>query len=102
MKYVRSSIIPTLHHSNALLYLIITDVQQERCISQYVRSSIIPTLHHSNALLYLIITDVQQERCISQWEAHTGEIRGIQYNSNFTSFYSVGADNKVGMIGFIA
>lgn len=41
------------------------------------------------------IFDVQQQRCISQWDAHVGEIRGIQYNSNFTSFYSVGTDNKL-------
>ena len=47
---------------------------------------------------YICFVDVQQQRCISQWEAHTGEIRSVQYNSDFTSFYSVGADNKVGYI----
>ncbi|KAK3593070.1 hypothetical protein CHS0354_007861 [Potamilus streckersoni] len=38
--------------------------------------------------------DMHQSKCISQWEAHVGEVRGVQFSSNETSCYSMGMEDK--------
>ncbi|KAL3865137.1 hypothetical protein ACJMK2_006758 [Sinanodonta woodiana] len=38
--------------------------------------------------------DMHQSKCISQWQAHAGEVRGVQFSTDETSCYSMGMEDK--------
>ncbi|ESO82720.1 hypothetical protein LOTGIDRAFT_177643 [Lottia gigantea] len=38
--------------------------------------------------------DIHQCKCISQWNAHDGEVNGVEFSSDETSCYTFGADGK--------